>query len=373
MRLNVSGSRPNSIRAGSACDRQRGTAWMHQKPRHWVLLLRFVDELLARVRRAGATGEILIRADSGFWNKKVMARLREKGCRYSIGVTQHKLVAERIAQIPDDAWRPVADYPDTGIRELAETALGSDRLIVRRVHLHAQDDQTELFTYWRHFAFITNRPEPLDVVDSEHRQHAQVELVIRDLKDQALAHFPSGDYSANSAWTVIACLAHNLARWTNLLGVGDTTPRAARTLRRDCSRCPAVSPAPPGAGRCTCPPAGPGNTTSSAPWRASQHSPQPPDGHRSRDDDPTPAPPTPGAFQRCPQTDRATPARPSHALRHRPPDRRTAPPARPRLHHAHHRPARKAKGGLRLRTRYLRLGKPTHRGLFGSTAWLEVR
>ena len=46
------------------------------------------------------------------------------------------------------------------------------------------------------------------------------------------AHFPSGDYSANSAWTVIACLAHNLARWTNLLGVGDRTPRAARTLRR---------------------------------------------------------------------------------------------------------------------------------------------
>lgn len=30
-------------------------------------------------------------------------------------------------------------------------------------------------------------------VDAEHRQHAQVELVIRDLDDQAFAHFPSGD------------------------------------------------------------------------------------------------------------------------------------------------------------------------------------
>lgn len=194
--------------------------------------LRFVDELLARVRRAGATGEILIRADSGFWNKKVCARLREKGCRYSIGVTNHKTVIEQIAAIPEHAWQPVPDYPDTGICELAETTLGSDRLIVRRVHLHAQDDQTELFTYWRHFAFITNRTEPLQLVDTEHRQHAQIELVIRDLKDQALAHFPSGHYSANSAWTVIACLAHNIARWTNLLGVGDPTPRAARTLRR---------------------------------------------------------------------------------------------------------------------------------------------
>ncbi len=194
--------------------------------------LRFVDELLARVRKAGAAGPILLRADSGFWNKKVTARLREQGCRYSIGVTMHKIITARIALIADDAWQPVADYPDSGVCELAETTLGADRLIVRRVHLHAQDDQAELFTYWRHHAFITNRSEPMHEVDGEHRQHAQVELVIRDLKDQALAHFPSGHYSANSAWTVIACLAHNLGRWTNLLGLTDPTPRAARTLRR---------------------------------------------------------------------------------------------------------------------------------------------
>jgi Transposase DDE domain group 1 len=194
--------------------------------------LRFIDELLARVRRAGATGELVLRADSGFWNLKVTARLRQRGCRYSIGVSQHKPIAARIAQIPDDAWRPVTDYPDSGICELAETTLGPDRLIVRRVHLHAQDDQTELFAYWRHFAFITNRSEPAAVVDAEHRRHAQIELVIRDLKDQALAHFPSGQFNANGAWTAIACLAHNLARWTSLLGLGDPTPRAARTLRR---------------------------------------------------------------------------------------------------------------------------------------------
>jgi hypothetical protein len=194
--------------------------------------LRFVDELLARVRKAGAAGPVLLRADSGFWNKKITARLRGQGCRYSIGVTMHKIVTAQIALIPEDAWQSVAEYPDSGVCELAETTLGQDRLIVRRVHLHAQDEQAELFTYWRHHAFITNRTEPMHEVDTEHRQHAQVELVIRDLKDQALAHFPSGHYSANSAWTVIACLAHNLGRWTALLGLPDPTPRAARTLRR---------------------------------------------------------------------------------------------------------------------------------------------
>jgi hypothetical protein len=195
-------------------------------------VLRFVDELLARVRRAGATGPILLRADSGFWNKTVIARLREQGCAFSIGVTMHQIVTARIALIADDAWQPVADYPDSGVCELAETTLGAERLIVRRVHLHAQEDQAALFAYWRHHAFITNRTEPMHEVDSEHRQHAQVELVIRDLKDQALAHFPSGQFSANSAWTVIACLAHNLGRWTTLLGLRDPTPRAAATIRR---------------------------------------------------------------------------------------------------------------------------------------------
>ena len=194
--------------------------------------LRFVSELYARVRRAGATGEILLRADSAFWNKRVMSYLAGKGARYSIGVTMHKIVVEAIAQIPESDWQPLADYPETGICELAQTRLGDQRLIVRRVHLHAQDEQTELFTYWRHFAFLTNRAEDMHLVDSEHRQHAEVELAIRDLKDQALRHFPSGRFAANAAWSVIACLAHNLQRWSGMLGLQDPTPRTARTIRR---------------------------------------------------------------------------------------------------------------------------------------------
>src|SRR4051794_26944155 len=48
--------------------------------------LRFVEELIPRVARAGASGPKLLRADSGFWNKKIMARLECAGWNYSIGV-----------------------------------------------------------------------------------------------------------------------------------------------------------------------------------------------------------------------------------------------------------------------------------------------
>ena len=50
--------------------------------------------------------------------------------------------------------------------------------------------------------------------------------------DQAPAHFPSGPYSADSAWTMIACMTHNLRRWTSLPGLPGQAIRAARTVRR---------------------------------------------------------------------------------------------------------------------------------------------
>ncbi len=193
-------------------------------------VLRFADELIARVGRAGATGTKLLRADNSFWNKRLMARLEKAGWQYSISVRQQAWVPQAIAQIPDADWQPLADYPDDGQAQIAQTMVGQQRLVVRRTRLVGP--QAELWPDWRYFAFLTNRTEPLEQVEAEHRQHAVVELAIRDLKDQALAHFPSGKFMANAAWTVVACLAHNLLRWTTLIGLPGATVRVARTLRR---------------------------------------------------------------------------------------------------------------------------------------------
>jgi len=192
--------------------------------------LRFVEELIPRVARAGASGPKLLRADSGFWNTKTMARLQQAGWTYSIGVRQQKHIQTAIWAIDEQDWQPLENYPETGQAQIAQTMLGQQRLIVRRTRLVGE--QAELWPDWRHFAFLTNRTDALEIVEAEHRQHAVVELAIRDLKDQALAHFPSGKYMANAAWTVIAALAHNLLRWTHLLALPDQTVRTARTLRR---------------------------------------------------------------------------------------------------------------------------------------------
>jgi DDE family transposase len=192
-------------------------------------LLRFCQELAARVQRAGSSGDKLLRADSGFWNTKVFEHLEKIGWQYSIGVRNIKKVRTVVDAVAETAWQSIP-YTPGGEAQIAETTYAKRRLIVRRTRLIGA--QAELFPDWRHFALITNRTEDITIVESEHRDHAVVEQVISDLKDQALAHFPSGDYDANAAWTVLAALAHNLLRWTQLLGLPNTATRAARTLRR---------------------------------------------------------------------------------------------------------------------------------------------
>jgi hypothetical protein len=192
--------------------------------------IRFVDELLARVRRAGHTGLIVLRADSGFENHKLMRMLDRQAVEFSIGVKQTKTIKALIDEIAEQDWIDAPDYPETGEAQIAETKLADWRLIVRRTRLVGA--QAELWPDWRYHCFLTNRTVPILIADVDHRDHASIELTIRDLKDQALAHFPSGRYAANSAWTVIAALAHNLARWTTLIGLPTAPVQTARARRR---------------------------------------------------------------------------------------------------------------------------------------------
>ncbi len=192
---------------------------------------RFVCELVARVRRLGASGPLIVRADSGFWSYKTIAALERHGVRYSIGVSQQAHVREAIELIPEQDWQPLPDYPPDGIAQIAEGSLRGRRLIVRRTRLVGA--QAELFPDWRHHAFISDSSEPLAQVEADHRRHAQIELAIRDLKQgSGLNHAPSGRFFANAAWLLISCLAHNLLRWLASLGLGIPGPIVAQTLRR---------------------------------------------------------------------------------------------------------------------------------------------
>ena len=69
-------------------------------------------------------------------------------------------------------------------------------------------------------------------LEADHRRHAEVENAIRDLKyGVGLNHMPSGRFAANGAWLAVQVMAHNLARWTARIGLGERTV-ITKTLRR---------------------------------------------------------------------------------------------------------------------------------------------
>jgi hypothetical protein len=81
-------------------------------------------------------------------------------------------------------------------------------------------------------ALVTDRDGTALTLEADHRAHAQVELVIRDLKDGPLAHFPSGKFNANAAWLALAALAHNIGRWILTAAGPDWADATVATLRR---------------------------------------------------------------------------------------------------------------------------------------------
>jgi hypothetical protein len=200
---------------------------------------------------------LVLRADSAYYGRDLIAAARRARVGFSITARKDRAVVAAIAAIPDDAWTSIR-YPravfdqqlgqwisDAEVAEVAFTAFASRpkaqqvaaRLIVRRVRDanpdHVQlNAQGELFRVWRHHAIFTDSPLSMLDAEANHRRHAIVEQVIADLKDGPLAHLPSGNFMANSAWLVLAAMAFNLTRATGALASAFHARATIATLRR---------------------------------------------------------------------------------------------------------------------------------------------
>ncbi|OSC22657.1 IS1380 family transposase [Mycolicibacillus koreensis] len=190
---------------------------------------------LTRLRSPQATAKPLVRADSAFYGYRSVAAAMRGGAEVSITVRLDPAVKTAIAAIDEQAWTPIeytdAIYDDsTGqwvsraeVAEIGFTAFTSrktseqvpGRLVVRRIpdlNSSGSDGQQSLFDVWRFHAFFTTTDLDMITADRTHRGHAIIEQVHADLKNSALAHLPSGRFTANAAWLVLAAIAFNLTR-----------------------------------------------------------------------------------------------------------------------------------------------------------------
>jgi len=197
----------------------------------------FLTETFARARAGGASGPLTLRADSGFYSRGVVDACVKAGVSFSITAKLHKgAIHNVIAAIDDKAWTAIPYFLDGAeVAETTYTPFGANRwpcrLIVRRVR-PTPGSQLALFAQFSYHCFITNRAGPMLIVEADHRRHAEIENTIRDLKyGVGLNHLPSGRFGANAAWLALNVIAHNMARWTSRLGLGETLI-ATDTLRR---------------------------------------------------------------------------------------------------------------------------------------------
>ena len=199
----------------------------------------FLRETVGRVRYGGASGQLTVRADSGFYAHALVAVCREMGVCFSITIRQHKGLRELIEAIPEQDWTPIPYWMD-GAADVAETTYtpfqsepgaAPVRLIVRRVK-PTPGSQLALFATYSYHGFITDRDGETLELEANHRRHAEIENAIRDLKHGVgLNHLPSGRFAANGAWLAVQVMAHNLARWTARIGLAERTV-TTKTLRR---------------------------------------------------------------------------------------------------------------------------------------------
>ena len=199
----------------------------------------FLRETISRVRYAGAKGQLTVRADSGFYTHPIVAACCKMKVRYSITVRQQPSLRNLIEAIPEAEWTPIPYWME-GAADVAETEYTPFqyepdavpvRLIVRRVK-PTPGSQLALIATYSYHAFITDREGDTLYLEADHRRHAEIENAIRDLKyGVGLNHLPSGCFPANAAWLAVQVMAHNLARWTTRIGLGEPVA-TTKTLRR---------------------------------------------------------------------------------------------------------------------------------------------
>src|SRR5664280_2170808 len=224
---------------------------------------RLVTDALATVKKL-RTGpgapKVLLRADSAFYGHGGVGAAVRAGAQVSVTVRLDPTVKAAIAAIPNDAWQTI-EYTNAifdqasqvwisaaEVAEIRFTAFAAQkkanqipgRLVVRRIpDLNPHTGQATLFETWRFHAFFTTSTLDTVAADKTHRGHAIIEQVHADLKNSALAHLPSGKFTANAAWLVLAVMAFNLTRAAATLAGTSIAKATTGTIRRKLVHVPA--------------------------------------------------------------------------------------------------------------------------------------
>jgi hypothetical protein len=184
---------------------RRGSAYTSSK---------FAWCLSSALKRLPADLPQKLRAESGLYDRKVIAFCEARQITFGITADQTAPLLEAIAAIPEAQWHDLTRY------ELAQVAEfryrphqwpRAYRYIVKREL--RENKQQQLYCHYH--VFVTNdETAPADQLLEWHLQHAAMENLIKEHKHGfSLEKLPTQNFHANWASLLIGQLAFNLVAW----------------------------------------------------------------------------------------------------------------------------------------------------------------
>ena len=205
----------------------------------------FLRETVGRVRYGGASGQLTVRADRGFYTHAVVSACREMDVRYSITVRQHQSLRNLTEAIPEADWTPIAYWMD-GAADVAETSYtpfeskpgaAPVRFIVPASPSAGGCSPRPVPNWPSSPATATTAASPTGRGKPWHWRPTTA-ATPRSRTPSATSSTawgstisPRGCFPANGAWLAVQVMAHNLSRWTARIGLGEPVV-TTKTLRR---------------------------------------------------------------------------------------------------------------------------------------------
>jgi Transposase DDE domain group 1 len=158
--------------------------------------------------------KVKLRADSGFYDKQVVAFCEAQAITFAITADQTAPLRARIEALEENTWQDLEKY---GVAQVAELRYQPTRWKqpYRYVAKRELTQNKKGEVYFRYHVLVTNNQadSPTTVLEW-HLAHANMENRIKEHKSGfALEKLPTQRFHANWAYLLIGQLAYNLTAW----------------------------------------------------------------------------------------------------------------------------------------------------------------
>jgi Transposase DDE domain group 1 len=179
--------------------------------------------LTETLRRVPDGVEVRARFDSGFYGGPLFEQMERAGLTYLCSVPLIPRILDAFRSLDDEFWSPCLDKDEGEVAEFGYRLRDGRRFrryIVKRIAIELGDQASLETGTWRYWVLVTNDYQhDAAQLESEHRQKANVEAGMRELKSNfGLGTIRKHGFMANWAWLLLVCLGHNLCCWTQQLG-----------------------------------------------------------------------------------------------------------------------------------------------------------